>query len=126
MGQVTIRDALQHVAEHPEIRTDELIQLPVWELVGRNLYEIANHPEASIRGSMARANKARKMILDRLVGKRRAGSHPATRVAVSIDFVDLTGGGELGESSEGVQPPDGGDSGPGSADGEPRDAARVG
>jgi hypothetical protein len=32
------------------------------------------------------------MILDRLVGKRRAGSHPATRTEVQIDFVDLTSG----------------------------------
>jgi hypothetical protein len=123
---VTIRDALQHVADHPTITTDELIQLPAWELIGRNLYEIANHPEASVRGSMARANKARKMILDRLVGKRRAGSHPATRTAVSLDFIDLTGGGELGEQSEGVQPPDGGRDRPGSADGESRDAPGAG
>lgn len=112
MGQVTIRDALQYVSDHPEMRTDEMIQLPVWELVSRELYGIANKPEASVRGSMARANRARKMILDRLVGKRRAGSHPATRTEVRIDFVDLTGG-ELGEPSEGVQPPDGGDGGPG-------------
>lgn len=112
MPEVTIREALQYVADNPEIKTDELIQLPVYELVSRNLFEIANHPEASVRGSMARANRARKMILDRLVGRRRAGSHPATRVPVQLDFIDLTGG-ELGESSQGVQPPDGGHSGPG-------------
>lgn len=106
MGQVTIREALQRVADHPEITTDEMIQLPVHELVCRNLYEIANHPEASVRGSMARANKARKMILDRLVGKRRAGSHPATRTEVRIDFVDMTGG-EIGEPSEDVLDADG-------------------
>jgi hypothetical protein len=63
--------------------------------VCRNLFEIANRPDAGQRGSMSRANKARKMILDRLVGKRRAGSHPATRNEVPIEFVDLTGGGEL-------------------------------
>lgn len=108
MGQVTIRDALQDVADHPHIETDELIQLPVHELVCRNLFEIANHPEASVRGSSARANKARKMILDRLVGRRRAGSHPATRNTVSLDFIDLTGG-EIGEPSEDVQSPDGDD-----------------
>lgn len=92
MKPVTIRQALQAVADNPEMRDDELIQVPVHELVCRNLFEIANRPDASQRGSMARANKARKMILDRLVGKRRAGSHPATRVEVSIDFVDLTAG----------------------------------
>jgi hypothetical protein len=116
MAEVTIKDALQYVADHPVLTTDELIQLPCHELIARNLYEIANHPEAHVRGSMARANKARKMILDRLVGKRRAGSHPATRNPVSLDFIDLTGGGELSEPSEGVQPPDTGDSGPGDAD----------
>lgn len=95
MKVVTIRQALQNVADHPELGTDEWTQIPVHELVCRNLFEIANKPDASTRGSMARANKARKMILDRLVGKRRPGSHPATRNEVSIDFVDLTGG-ELG------------------------------
>lgn len=90
--QVSIRDALQRVADNPELHTDEIIQLPVHELVCRNLFEIANRPDASTRGSLARANKARKMIFDRLVGKRRAGSHPATRVKVDLEFVDLTGG----------------------------------
>ena len=111
MGHITVKDALQAVADHPQIRTDELIQLPVHELVCRNLFEIANHPDASQRGSMKKANTARKMILDRLVGKRRAGSHPATRNVVQLDFIDLTGG-ELGEPGEGVQSPDGGDDGP--------------
>lgn len=92
MKGTSIRAALQNVADYPTMMTDEIIQVPAHELVCRTLFEIANKPDASQRGSMARANKARKMILDRLVGKRRAGSHPATRGNVSIDFVDLTGG----------------------------------
>ena len=92
MKVVTIKQALQNVADNPVMHTDELIQVPVHELVCRTLFEIANRPDASVRGSMAKANKARKMILDRLVGKRRAGSHPATRTEVAVDFVDLTGG----------------------------------
>jgi hypothetical protein len=32
------------------------------------------------------------MILDRLVGKRRAGTTPATKTVVSVEFFDLTGG----------------------------------
>lgn len=92
MAKVSIRDALQNVANNPRMLDDEIIQVPVHELVARALFEIANHPDASQRGSMTRANKARKMILDRLVGKRRAGSHPATRTEVTIDFVDLTAG----------------------------------
>lgn len=115
MPDVSIRDAMQYVADNPTIQTDELIQLPVHELVCRNLFEIANHPEATVRGSMARANRARKMILDRLVGRRRAGSHPATRTEVQLDFIDLTGG-ELGEPSQDVQHPDGGHGGPGDPD----------
>lgn len=90
--KVTIRQALQQVADYPVMIDDDMLAKPVYELVARSLYDIANRPDAGVRGSMARANKARKMILDRLVGKRRAGSHPATRNAVSIDFIDLTGG----------------------------------
>lgn len=96
MGKVvTVRQALQNVADHPTMQTDEIIQIPVHELVCRNLFEIANKPDERVRGSMARANKARKLILERLVGKRRSGSHPATRTEVQLDFIDLTGG-ELG------------------------------
>lgn len=87
---VTIRQALQNVADDPVVRSDEVVNMHVHELVARTLFEIANHPDASVRGSTAKANKARKMILDRLVGKRRAGSHPATRVDVPLEFEDLT------------------------------------
>ena len=92
MKVVTIRQALQHVADYPRPLDDDLLQMPVHELVSRALFDIANRPDASVKGSMTRANRARKMILDRMVGKRRAGSHPATREVVTIDFVDLTGG----------------------------------
>jgi len=92
MKPVTIRQALQQVADYPVMVDDDLLTKPVYELVSRSLYDIANRPDANVRGSMARANKARKMILDRLVGKRRAGSHPATREVSQIDFIDLTGG----------------------------------
>jgi hypothetical protein len=92
MKVVTIKQALQAVADYPTMIDDEIIQHPVHELVCRELFDIANRPNASIRGSLARSNKARKMILDRLVGKRRAGSHPATRGDISVEFVDLTAG----------------------------------
>lgn len=109
---VTVRQALQLVADNPVMTTDELIQVPVYELIARELYTIANSPDASQRGAMARANKARKLILDRLVGKRRPGSHPATRMETSIDFIDLTGGeldaGEGTGSAEGSGPGVGG------------------
>lgn len=92
MKHVTIREALQNVADNPAMKTDVLIQVPVSELIARALFEIANHPDQLQRGSLTRANKARKMIFDRLIGKRRAGSHPATKVHSSLEFVDLTAG----------------------------------
>lgn len=107
MKTVSIRQALQQVADYPVPVDDEVVQHPIYELVARSLFDIANRPDAGERGSLARANKARRMILDRMVGKRRPGSHPATREVVQIDFVDLTGG-EIREPAEGIQPPDGG------------------
>lgn len=95
MGQVkrvSIRQALQQVADYPVPVSDDVLASPVHELVARALFDIANRPDASVRGSMAKANKARKIILDRMVGKRRAGSHPATRRVIQVEFVDLTGG----------------------------------
>lgn len=89
---VSIKQALERVADNPMMETDEIIQVRVYELVARALFEVANSPDERVRGASARANKARKMILDRLVGKRKPGSHPATRGDVSIDFVDLTAG----------------------------------
>lgn len=92
MAEVSIRQALQNVADHPQVGTDEILQLPVHELVARALFEIANKPDGSVRGSMARANKARKMILDRLVGKRRPGTAPTSTEVTQLEFIDLTAG----------------------------------
>lgn len=92
MGSVSVRQALQRVADNPILKETDLTQVPVSDLICRSLFEIANRPDARQRGSLARANKARRMIMDRLVGKRRAGSHPATRTQVKLSFVDLTAG----------------------------------
>lgn len=89
---VTIRQAMQMVADSPEIATDDLISLPAHELVIRTLFEIANNATSNERGAAARANAARGMIFNRLVGRRRAGSHPATKQRTNIEFKDLTGG----------------------------------
>lgn len=91
MPPVTVRQALQNVADYPGLTTDIILDLPAHELVARTLFDIANRPDAAERGSMARANKARKMIMDRMVGKRRAGTHPATRSDDQVEFLDLTG-----------------------------------
>jgi hypothetical protein len=104
---VTIRAALQHVVDYPMPLNDEIINQPVHEMVARTLFDIANRPDASVRGSMARANKARKLILDRLEGKRRPGTRPAAKAVRDLEFVDLTGGEISGaEADQGVQRPD--------------------
>ena len=87
---ITIRQSLQHVADNPMVNTDMILDIPAHELVSRTLFDIANGAELDDKGSQARANIARKLIFDRLVGKRKAGTHPATRRAVSLEFKDLT------------------------------------
>lgn len=96
---VSVRQALQRVADYPTMLEDNLLQVPAHELVCRVLFEMANQPDPKVRGSMGRANTARKLIMDRLVGKRRPGSHPATRAHVAVEFIDLTGQ-EIGEADE--------------------------
>ncbi len=89
---VSVRQALQYVADYPQPLNDEVLQMPVHELVARTLFDIANNPDASVRGSQARANKARGIILDRLTGKRKAGTKPVSGTQAAIKFLDLTGG----------------------------------
>ena len=86
----TVREALQHVADNPESTRDP-IDTPVWELIARILYDHANSPDARVRGSLARATRAQKMISDRLVGTRRAGTHPAQAREQTVMLKDLTG-----------------------------------
>lgn len=92
MATKTVAEALKQVADHPDPGEVAPIDKPMHELISRTLFEIANSPDAKVRGSMARATKAQKIILDRLVGTRRPGSHPAARKDEGIDFVDLTAG----------------------------------
>lgn len=105
MKNVTIRQALQNVADYPQPVDDKVIDHPVSELVARTLFDIANSPDQSVRGSMGRANKARKLILDRMVGKRRAGTSPQMKNRIEVELADLTGGVLNGPADE-VQPAD--------------------
>src|SRR5690606_13650940 len=57
----SVREALAYVAARP-VATTAPIDTPCWELVGRTLFKIANSPDAKVRGSMARATKAQKLI----------------------------------------------------------------
>ena len=90
MATVTVRQALQAVADHPEPDTDVLLDVRVHELIARTLFDIANSPNPKVRGSVARATRAQKIILNRLVGTRRPGSHPAARSGGDLEMVDLT------------------------------------
>jgi hypothetical protein len=92
MGSVTIRQALQQVADYPQTLDDEVVNMAASQLLCRTLYDLANRPDASVRGSMVRANRARKIILERLEGKRRAGTRLIAPNDESLTFVDLTGG----------------------------------
>ena len=87
----TIRESLQFVADHP-VPVDDPLDMPVWEHISRALFELANNPNPKVRGAMTRATRAQQMILDRLVGQRRAGSRPLNGGQATVSFVDLTAG----------------------------------
>lgn len=86
----TIQEALQYVANHPDQSDKDTLDVPAWELVSRVLFHIANNPDRRVRGSMGRATRAQKLIMNRLSGRRRPGTHPAQVGADPLDFVDLT------------------------------------
>lgn len=88
----SVRDALKYVADNPQWPAIPPLDMPVWEIVARNLYDIANSPDTRVVGSMAKATRAQKIILNRSTGTRRAGTHPAQRVNQGITFTDLTKG----------------------------------
>lgn len=88
----TVHEALKYVSEHSTPSTEEPIQMPVYEAVARKLFTIANSPDPRVRGSEARATRAQKIILDRLVGRRAPGSDPAQSNTDELQFVDLTVG----------------------------------
>ena len=88
---VTVKEALQRVASG-KISNKDPIDVPVHELIAKVLFEVANTPDQRVRGSMRRATRAQKIIMDRLVGKRLPGTSPAAQREQEINFVDLTAG----------------------------------
>lgn len=89
----TVREALQHVADYPEPVTDDLLVMHTGELVARTLFDIANKPDVNVRGSMTKANRARRIIMERLDGRRKKGTKPHTPSKSRLIMRDLTGGG---------------------------------
>ena len=96
----TVRQSLSYVDRHPDWPETARLDMPVWELVARNLFDIANHPDRKVRGSVARATRAQKIILERLSGTRRMGTNPAVRGKKGLTLIDLTAGAIGGETDE--------------------------
>lgn len=92
----SVRDALLYAANNDQWSGGNRVESPLWENVARGLYDIATNPDARVVGSITRATRAQKIILDRTSGTRRAGTHPAQLSQQKIVFQDLTGGGEIG------------------------------
>lgn len=93
MGQVTVQQALQKAADTwQEDRELDWTTAPVHQLVALTLFDIANSGSLKERGSIGRATKAQKIILNRMVGLRQPGSRPVSKTADGIEFVDLTMG----------------------------------
>ena len=88
MKHKTVKQALEYVAGRPDDPLD--LNAPVYAHVAQALFDIANKPDPKVRGAMARASRAQKIIFDRLVGLRRAGTHPAAAKDDTIEYRDLT------------------------------------
>lgn len=88
----SVVEALTYVANHPEQSSEDTLDVPAWELISRTLFHIANNPDRRVRGSMGRATRAQKIIMNRLSGRRKPGTHPATTSSEPIEFLDLTEG----------------------------------
>jgi hypothetical protein len=95
----TIKEALEYIPKHPDWSGGTRVDSPVWESVARELFQHANNPDRRVVGSVNRAIRAQKLILNRTTGLRRAGTHPAQRAAVQLNMVDLTGGATMEEES---------------------------
>ena len=88
MSHVTVKQALEKAAAGPMLVAP--IDAPVSELVARTLYDISNIVPDNRKATLARANRARRIIFDRISGRRRAGTAPAVKQSTAITFVDLT------------------------------------
>lgn len=84
----TVKEALEYVSRHPEPGGDP-INMPVWELVARQLFEKA-HQAGGTKTEMKTTAAAQKLIFDRIVGRRKTGTHPAVREEKKIRLIDFT------------------------------------
>lgn len=91
MRNVSVEGALKRVTENPEPGTDVTLDIPAHELIARTLFDIAASPDARVPGSLNRSTRAQKLILNRLVGTRRPGTHPVARGYETLTYIDMTG-----------------------------------
>lgn len=88
----SVKEALEYVARHSEWSGGSPVQSPVWENVARTLFEHANNPNVQVVGAVGRSIRAQKIIMNRMTGTRRAGTHPAQLDKQTVQMRDLTGG----------------------------------
>ena len=92
MAYITIRQALQRFVDNPPVNPEITIDGFIHDLVPLVLYDIALNPDIRVRGGLARAARAQKMIFDRKDGTRKPGSRPVSLKKISVEFHDLTDG----------------------------------
>lgn len=84
----SIKEALEYVSRHPE-PSGPPIAMPVWELVGRHLFEIATTVTDNPR-QLKKVNSAQKILSDRMSGRRGVGTAPAEKREQRIVVADFT------------------------------------
>lgn len=92
MKIISIQKALKGAADNPADSDDNRLDMPIHEHIAHKLWDIANYPNHTKRGSMRRATRAQKIIMDYMVGLRKPGSLPLSKKGGEIEFVDLTAG----------------------------------
>lgn len=90
---ISVRKALDIVSKEPANNLyDVTLDTPVYLIISRILFDMANDPNPSVKGAMGRANQAQRMISLRTAGVRPAGTVPLTGEVETIEFLDLTRG----------------------------------
>ena len=89
MKHKSVKEALEYVARHPTPPAIPPLAMPIWELVARQLFEAAGHIGGN-KNQMKVTNAASKIILDRVVGRRKTGTHPAVAQKQQVTIADFT------------------------------------
>lgn len=84
----TVREAFNYVSKNPAPARPP-IEMPIWELVARHVFDTA-YALGGNRSEQKATVTAQKILLDRLVGKRRTGTHPAVAQERKVTLMDFT------------------------------------